>query len=72
MRHIRKITEDRAFVTHSFRHSFKDLCRNAEIPRDLHDFITGYSGEDSASNYGQGHSLTARKRALDLVNHPWL
>jgi len=72
MRHIRKITEDRAFVTHSFRHSFKDLCRNAEIPRDLHDFITGHSGGDSASNYGQGHSLTARKRALDLVNHPWL
>lgn len=63
MRDIRKIAEDKAFVTHSFRHSFKDLCREAEIPKDLHDFITGHSGGDSASHYGEGHSLKKRNRA---------
>jgi integrase len=72
MRHIRKIIKDKAYVTHSFRHSFKDLCREAEIPKDLHDFITGHSGGDSASHYGEGHSLKTRKRALERVRHPWL
>ena len=72
MRFIRKVTKDDGHVTHSFRHSFKDLCRNAEIPLDLHDFITGHSGGDSASNYGEGHSLMRRKEALDKIEHQYL
>ena len=72
MYYIRKITNDKGLVTHSFRHSFKDLCRNADIPQDLHDFITGHSGGDSASNYGEGHSLTRRKEALDRIEHSYL
>lgn len=68
MYYIRKVTNDEGLVTHSFRHSFKDLCRNADIPQDLHDFITGHSGGDSASNYGEGHSLIRRKEALERLN----
>ena len=68
MYYIRKVTNDEGLVTHSFRHSFKDLCRNADIPQDLHDFITGHSGGDSASNYGEGHSLVRRKEALERLN----
>ena len=72
MYYIRKITSDEGLVTHSFRHSFKDVCKNAEISQDLHDFITGHSGGDSASNYGEGHSLIRRKEALDKIAHPYL
>ena len=72
MYYIRKITSDEGLVTHSFRHSFKDLCRNSYISKDLHDFITGHSGGDSASNYGEGHSLIQRASALNLLKHSYL
>ena len=72
MRYIRKIIKEPNYVTHSFRHTFKDLCRDAGIAKDLHDFITGHSGGDSASHYGEGHSLKARETALNAIEHPWL
>ncbi len=72
MRFIRKVTSDPALVTHSLRHSFKDMCRDAGIPEDLHDFITGHSGGDSASNYGEGHSLLSRYHALNSIKHNYL
>ena len=68
MYYIRKVTSDKGLVTHSFRHTFKDLCRNANIAKDLHDFITGHSGGDSSSNYGEGHSLKHRKEALQRLD----
>jgi integrase len=67
MRFIRSVTSDKDLVVHSFRHTFKDLCRNADIPNDLHKFITGHSGGDVSSYYGEGHSLERRKEALDKV-----
>ena len=72
MRFIRKVTSNSALVTHSLRHSFKDMCRDAGIPEDLHDFITGHSGGDSASNYGEGHSLASRYHALNSITHDYL
>ena len=72
MRYIRKITNDPALVVHSMRHSFKDISRNAKIPKDLHDFITGHSGSDTASQYGEGHSLEVKQEALNRVKHPYL
>lgn len=68
MRFIRSITLDEDLVAHSFRHTFKDLCRDADITKDLHDFITGHSGGDVSSYYGEGHSLQRRKEAIDKVN----
>jgi len=68
MRFIRSITSDKDLVVHSFRHTFKDLCRNADIPNDLHKFITGHSGGDVSSYYGEGFSLEKRKEAIDEVN----
>lgn len=72
MRFIRRVTSDPNLVTHSLRHNFKDMCRDAGIPEDLHNFITGHSGGDNASNYGEGHSLLARQEALNKITHPYL
>ena len=72
MRYIRNITSDKAHVTHSFRHSFKDAIRNQKISEDLNNFITGHAGGDVASNYGVGHSLEIRKDALNSLPHPYL
>lgn len=33
---------DARLVFHSFRHSFKTLCRLARIPEDVHDSLTGH------------------------------
>lgn len=72
MRYVRKITEDPQLVVHSMRHNFKDFSRNAEIPKDLHDFITGHGGGDTSSSYGEGHSLTLKYQALNKIPHPYL
>ncbi len=69
MYYIRRVTLDVDLVAHSFRHTFKDLVRDAGISKDLHDFITGHSGGDSSSYYGEGHSLEIRKEALDKVSN---
>ena len=68
MYYIRRVTLDEDLVAHSFRHTFKDLVRDAGISKDLHDFITGHSGGDSSSYYGEGHSLEIRKKALNKVS----
>ncbi|MBF6618032.1 MAG: site-specific integrase [Candidimonas sp.] len=34
--------KDPAIVFHSFRHTFKDICRACSIPGDVHDAITGH------------------------------
>lgn len=72
MRYIRNVTTDKAHVTHSFRHSFKDALRNQRVGQELNNFITGHSVGDVASNYGTGHSLELRKDALNSIPHPYL
>lgn len=38
---------------HGFRHSFKTICREARIPEDVHDAITGHAGSGGeARKYG--------------------
>ncbi len=38
---------------HGFRHTFKTLCREAGIPEDVHDAITGHAGSGNVSrDYG--------------------
>jgi integrase len=45
---------DRRKTFHSFRHTFKDMCREAEISKDLHDRLTGHSSRDVGDGYGTG------------------
>ena len=70
-------------VFHSFRHTFKDLCRDALIPRDLHHELTGHASDKDEKNvgddYGNGFSLEtklAQIRKIDMgfditKPHPW-
>ena len=45
---------------HSFRHNFKDACRNAGIHPDLNDILLGHSLPGMAGRYGSGTVLTSR------------
>ncbi|WP_079202909.1 site-specific integrase [Pseudomonas sp. CC6-YY-74] len=37
---------------HAFRHTFKTLCREAGIPKEVHDWITGHSSGQVGDSYG--------------------
>lgn len=58
---------------HSFRHSFRRACREAEIPREIVWAIGGWTGgsqRNSAEDYGSGYSVKQLKRAIDKVEFP--
>jgi integrase len=62
------ITDKRAVAGHSWRHRFKDLCRAAGIPKDVHDALTGHVAGDVGSTYGYGHTLMTLRRAVDRID----
>jgi integrase len=55
---------------HSFRHSFKDRCREADLERDIHDALTGHADGAVGARYGDGHSLEKLKAAIDRITFP--
>lgn len=44
---------DPAVVFHSFRHTFKSLCRAAHLPEEVHDALTGHSDGRVGRDYGK-------------------
>lgn len=54
--------------SHGFRHTFKTLCREAGIPEDVHDAITGHVGGSSvARGYG---TMPLARMAAELKRYP--
>lgn len=43
---------DRRKVFHSFRHSFKDVCRSVGIDEAVHDALTGHTAPGAGRKYG--------------------
>ena len=39
---------------HSFRHNFKDACRNGGVPPDINDILLGHTLSGMAARYGDG------------------
>jgi integrase len=70
---IQKISDEHLQNSaHSLRHTFKDLMRNAGVPKDMHDFITGHGSGDAGGSYGEGHSVKNRYEAMMRLDHKWL
>ncbi len=56
---------------HSFRHTFKRACRDAQISEEVHDALTGHKGPASVGrSYGRGMSVTTMAEALAHVSYP--
>jgi len=54
-RYARQINvHDERKVFHSFRHTFKDGCREAGIAEEVHDALTGHSSGGTSRSYGSG------------------
>ena len=49
--------DEENYVFYSFRHKFKDECRDAGIPKEIHDQFTGHAKPDVGSKYGDGAAL---------------
>lgn len=46
---------DRRKVFHSFRHTFKDVCRSVGIDEEVHDALTGHTRASASRGYGNEH-----------------
>lgn len=62
--------DDRRLTFHSFRHTFKDACREAKIPAEVHDRLTGHSGGNVGRRYGNGYSLAALNAYVREIQFP--
>ena len=61
---------DASKVFHSFRHTFKRMCRDAGIGEELHDALTGHSGGGVGRSYGGGFGLKALAEAMRRIEVP--
>jgi len=59
---------------HSLRHTFKDMCRAAQIEEEVHDALTGNSfkggGKGVGRRYGAGVPLAVRADAIGKLKPP--
>jgi integrase len=55
---------------HSFRHYFKDLCRNAGLARDQHDALTGHTDSSVSGGYGVGHRIEILHEFVNRIEMP--
>jgi len=53
-------------VYHSFRHLFKEECRNARIPEEIHDTLTGHASRSVGRKYG-GNGLVRLNECMTSV-----
>ncbi len=61
---------DRRLAFHSFRHSFRDAARAANIPAEIVSELGGWSkGKSERDNYGEGHSMSRRLQELSKISY---
>ena len=60
---------DKRVVFHSFRHTFKTLCRESGLSEELHDALTGHAGQTVGRTYGH-MPLTALVGAVMRIRFP--
>ena len=64
------VKTDRRLTFHSFRHTMKDMMREAGIDRSVQDAICGHDDGSVQANYGRGYSANALYKQLHRINPP--
>lgn len=59
-------------VFHSFRHTFKDACREAGLARDVHNALTGHTTGGVDEGYGLGFSIRVLGDAMESIKYEGL
>jgi integrase len=62
------IKDRRVSPNHSFRHWYKDLCRNSGIDEEVHDALTGHAGKSEGRKYGDGFVVETLAPAVAKLN----
>jgi len=52
-------------TSHCFRHTMTTLLKNANVPEDLREEITGHSRQRTSANYGEASALKRKRKALE-------
>lgn len=68
------VSNDPRLVFHSFRHTFKSLGRDSDVPKSVLDQICGHAGLDVGDRYGRGARLRtvhAQLMTIDFSTAPW-
>jgi integrase len=60
---------DARYVFHSFRHTFKEACRVADIREEIHDALTGHSNGSIGREYG-GYPLSHLGENVAKISYP--
>jgi integrase len=55
---------------HSWRHRFKDLCRDAGIEKAVAEALMGHAARDVGDRYGSGYSLKTLAQAIEKIPVP--
>ncbi len=61
--------KEEGLVFHSFRHTFKDLCREAGIPSDIHSRLSGHAGRSVGDSYGD-FPIAVLSEAVNKIRLP--
>ena len=69
MPYIRNVTTNDRKVAHSLRGNFKDMVREADVSKEINDFISGHAQGDVAGKYGTGPTMTKRLHVLNSLQH---
>jgi integrase len=59
---------DPRLVFHSFRHAFKDRCRDCKISRAISEALMGHAGQSVGDEYGSGFALSELAEAIGKIN----
>lgn len=57
-------------VFHSFRHTWEDLARNAKLPEDVRDTVTGQADGGVGRTYGAGFGLKVLAEEIARIEVP--
>ncbi|WP_198005558.1 DUF6538 domain-containing protein [Thioalkalivibrio thiocyanodenitrificans] len=75
MKYLRKELgiSDRRKVFHSFRHTFRDACREAGLDEEISDALMGHANSQKMGRrYGSSFSLRRLNEAIGTIKYPGL
>ncbi len=64
------VKTDKRVAFHSFRHTIKDLMREAGIDRSVQDAICGHEDGSVQASYGRGYSAAALHNQIQRLDVP--
>ena len=69
---INKVSRDPRLVFHSFRHAFKDLCRQSGIEDSVNDQLTGQAPPTIGRAYGSGIDIATLSKVVQQLNFEFI